>query len=84
MAHFSDYSLYTAALPARLQVHPDFGADRWLLATGMMEETPPASSADYPVFTITDKLGRVAIRIVIDPAAQSVTMASELNSVSCA
>ena len=62
-----------------MDAHPDFGYGRQFFIDGYL----PENVTDNPAFSITDKWGRVVLSIVFDMVAETTTITSELNFVSC-
>ena len=75
----SGYSSYAPQLPETISVHPHFGSSRRLFVDGYVDNVWDQSS--MPTIQITDDLGRVGYRMVIDVINQVATITSDWNAV---
>ena len=75
----SGYSSYAPQLPETISVHPHFGSSRRFFVDGYVDNVWDQSS--IPTIQITDDLGRVGYRMVIDVVNQVATITSDWNAV---
>ena len=76
---FSDYSVYAPELPTTIKAHQDLGYSRQLFFDGFIPSAPSPSTAMWPVFTITDTLGRILVRYRLDLTTMTIRVTSDLN-----
>ena len=75
----SGHSSYAPQLPETISVHPHFGSTRRFFVDGYVADV--VDPKNLPTIQITDDLGRVGYRMVIDVVNQAATITSDWNSV---